>query len=333
MNDILFIAVMTLILGFTMTNGLMDGGGIVSTVIMTRTLDPFPALCLVACCEMAGVFLFGHAVVRTVGLSLVSFPGDADVAVKLGTLLSALLAALLWNTTMWRLSLPSSSSHALLGGLLGATWQRFGLGALSVPVITKVLISLAAVPLAAALVGFLFSRLLYWAGSFMTPAWGKIFRGMHVLTLAGIALVHGSNDSQKAMAMILITGVSVGMAPSVATSPLVMFLCGAGLAVGVIFGSRRTMQTVGKGFYRVQDLQGLCAQSATMAFVGVSSLAGFPMSTSHVMSSAVLGAGAAVRPRAVRWDLAGSIGLAWLLTIPAAGLLAAILSYVVSKTL
>lgn len=253
MNDVLFIAVMTLILGFTMTNGLMDGGGIVSTVIMTRTLEPFTALCLVACCEIAGVFLFGHAVVRTVGLTMVSFPGGADVTMKLGTLLSALTGALVWNTAMWRLSLPSSSSHALLG-LIGATWQRFGLGALSLPVIVKVLIKSCCGAARRRAGGVSLSTTSYWVGSFMTPAWGRVFRALHVATLAGIALVHGSNDAQKAMAIILIAVVSVGMVASVATTPLVM-LCGAGLAFGVIFGSRRTIQTVGKGFYRVQDLQ------------------------------------------------------------------------------
>lgn len=330
MNDFLFVAVLLLIIGFTVTNGLMDGGGIVSTVIMTRTLDPLPALCLVACGEVFGVLLLGHAVVNTVGLNMVYFPPEALPVVKLATLFSAMLGAIVWNTTMWRLSLPSSSSHALLGGLLGATWQSFGWAALSTSVIAKILVSLAAIPLLAALVGFLFSRMLYWVGQYLTPAWSKFFRATHILTLTGIALVHGSNDGQKGMAIILLALMAVGTV-NTALPPWAGLVCGAALAIGVIFGSRRTIQTVGKGFYKIQDLQGLCAQTATMAFVGASSIAGFPMSTSHVMSSSVLGAGAAVRPRAVRWDLAGSIGLAWLFTIPAAGLLAASLSYVVSK--
>lgn len=330
--ELLFAGVLLLILGFAITNGLMDGGGIVSTVIMTRTMDPFPALCLVAACEILGVFLLGNAVVKTMGVSLISLPAAADSGSKLGTLLAAMAGALLWNTTMWRLSLPSSSSHALIGGLIGATWERFGWGALTLPVIGRILVSLAAIPLAAALVGFSISRLLYWGGQYMTPTWGKLLRALHVASLAGIALVHGSNDGQKSMAIMLLALMSMGTAVDHTRLPAWMGIaCGAALAVGVIFGSRRTIKTVGKGLYRVQDLQGLCAQSTTMAFVGASSLAGFPMSTSHVMSSSILGAGAAVRPRGIRWDLVGNIGLAWLITIPAAGALAAFFSYVVSK--
>jgi PiT family inorganic phosphate transporter len=329
---VLFGFLLALIFCFTLTNGFLDGGGIVSTVVTTRALEPLPALVLVACCEVLGVFLFGHAVIRTIGLNMIAFPPTASSKEVLCVLLAATGGALAWNSAMWHLSWPSSSSHALLGGLLGATWARFGRTAVAWPIVIKVLVGLAVVPLLASLVSFVMARLLYWVGQYLTPAVGRVFRWLHIIVLAGVALVHGSNDGQKSMALVLLAFLACGWGVSGAHLPVwVGLLCGAALGLGVLFGSQRIIHTVGQGLYRMQNLEGLCAESAALLLVAASSIAGFPMSTSHVMSSSVIGAGAAVSPRDVRWDLAGNIGLAWLLTIPAAAGVAGTLSYVVSK--
>ena len=333
-TTVLLSIVLSLIFCFALTNGILDGGGIVSTVITTRAMEPLPALVVVAVCEVLGVFLLGHAVVRTIGLKMIIFPPTASAREILSVLLAAVAGALAWNLTMWRLSWPSSSSHALLGGLLGSTWARFGSGAVSWPIVTKVIVGLAVVPLGAALLSLVSARLLYWAGQYMTPAVGGILKAIHICVLAGLSLVHGSNDGQKSIALVLLALLACGWGTPTAYFPVwVGLTCGIALGLGAVFGSRRTVQTVGQGFYRVQSLQGLCAETATMLLVGISSIAGFPVSSSHVMSSSVIGAGAAVRPRGIRWDLAGSIGLAWLSTIPAAAALAALLSYVVSKAI
>jgi PiT family inorganic phosphate transporter len=333
-NTLIFSIVLTLIFCFALTNGFLDGGGIVSTVITTRAMEPLPALMVVAVCEVLGVSLLGHAVVRTIGSNMFLFPSAAPAREILAVLMAAMAGALVWNTAMWRFSWPSSSSHALLGGLLGSTWARFGSTAVAWPVVTKILIGLAAIPLGAALVGFLLSRLVYWMGQYLTPAAGSFFRVLHIVVLAGVALVHGSNDGQKSVALVLLALIAFGWgAPTAHLPAWIGLACGVALGLGVVFGSRRTVQTVGQGFYRVQNLQGLCAESAAMLLVGASSIAGFPMSSSHVMSSSVIGAGAAIRPKSIRWDLAGSLGLAWLFTIPAAAAVAALLSYVVSKAL
>jgi PiT family inorganic phosphate transporter len=331
-NILLFGAVLALIFCFALTNGFLDGGGIVSTVITTRAMEPLPALIVVAFCEVLGVSLLGHAIVRTIGTNMIFFPVAASPRQILVVLVSAMAGALAWNTAMWRHSWPSSSSHALLGGLLGATWSRFGIAAVAWPVVAKILIGLAMIPLAAAFAGFFLARLLYWAGQFLTPAISGFVRALHIVVLAGIALVHGSNDGQKSMAMVLLAMLAFGWgAPAAHLPAWVGLACGLALALGVVFGSRRTVQTVGQGFYRVQNLQGLCAESAAMLLVGASSIAGYPISSSHVMSSSVIGAGAAIHPRSIRWDIASGLGLAWLLTIPAAAAVAALLSYVVSK--
>jgi PiT family inorganic phosphate transporter len=328
----LFGVLLVFIFCFTLTNGFLDGGGIVSTVVTTRVMEPLPAVMLVAGCEVLGVFLLGHAVVRTIGLKMIAFPATASAPVLLSVLLAGTGGALAWNSAMWHYSWPSSSSHALLGGLLGATWARFGPAAVVWPMVIKILIGLAAVPLLAALLGFLSARLIYWGGQYLTPAVSSPLRALHIIVLAGVALVHGSNDGQKSMALVFLAFLSFGWGTSVTHMPgWVALSCGVALGLGVVLGSQRTVDTVGQGFYRVQHLQGLCAESVTMLLVGASSIAGFPMSTSHVMSSSVLGAGAAVRPSGIRWDLAANIGMAWLVTIPATAGVAAFLSYVVSK--
>jgi PiT family inorganic phosphate transporter len=180
---------------------------------------------------------------------------------------------------------------------------------------------------------FLFARFFYWLGHYLTPAVAGFLRGLQVFVLAGVALAHGSNDAQKSMAMVVFALMAFGKASTSQLPAWIAPACGLALGMGVIIGSRRTVQTVGQGFYRVQNLQGLSAQGTTALLVSASSLAGFPMATSHVMSSAVLGAGAAVRPRGIRWNVAGGVGLAWLFTIPGAAVVAMLISYVVSKTL
>jgi PiT family inorganic phosphate transporter len=320
---------------FGLTNGFIDGGGLVSTVVTTRALEPFAALMLIAACEIAGLFLLGQAVARMLAHHMVVFPASAPPRETLGVLASALAGALVWNTGMWRLALPSSSSHALVGGMVGALLSQYGVHGVDWPVFVRIFVFLGIVPIAGAFLGLVLARLTYWVGGFMTPAEGKVFRVLQILALAGMALVHGSNDGQKSLAMILLALAAVGGGhfPDGDLPWPLLLLCGAALALGVIFGSRRIIRTLGKRLYRVEALQGFCAETSALLLVGASSLLGYPMSTTHVMSTSVLGAGVAVHPRGVRWDLVGGIGLVWLVTIPAAAGLAALivkLFYVVS---
>jgi inorganic phosphate transporter, PiT family len=330
MTIILFSAVIALAFVFGLTNGFIDGGGLVSTVITTRALEPLPALLLVAAGEIAGIFLFGQAVTHMLAQRLVIFPVSASALQILGVLASALLGALVWNVGMWRLALPSSSSHALVGGIVGAMCSEYGTQGISWPVLIKIVVFLGIVPIAGALLGFLFSRFTYWFGEFLTPAARKLFRVLQVLALSGISLVHGSNDGQKCLAMMLLAVLAMRQAPSASLAmpwPL-MLSCGGALALGVVFGSRRIIRTVGKRLYRIEGLQGFCAETSAMLLIGASSLLGYPMSTTHVMSASVLGAGVAVHPRGVRWGLVGDIALIWLITIPAAASLAAAIVWV-----
>jgi len=227
---------------------------------------------------------------------------------------------------MWRMALPTSSGHSLVGGLAGSFVGGYGVGGIHWDVFAKIFLLLGGVPLAGAFMGYGLSRASYWVGEFLAPAWGGFFRGLQVVALAGVALTHGSNDGQKALALIaLASAARAGTTASQAMAWPMTLLCGGALAMGLIFGSRRIIQSVGQKLYRIQPLQAVCAQTSTMLLVGVSSLGGYPMSSSQLMSTSLLGAGVAVHPRAIRWDLVGEIGLAWLITLPTAGLVSALM--------
>src|SRR5258708_15630729 len=200
----LFTLVIVLAFIFGLTNGFIDGGGLVSTVITTRALEPFWALLLVAVGEVAGILLLGQAVAHMLAQHMVVFPLAASPVQALGVLAAALAGALVWNTGMWRLALPSSSSHALVGGLAGAMLSVFGSKALYWPVFMKIFIFLGIVPIAGAFLGLLLARITYWLGQFLTPGAGKVFRGLQIVSLGGMAMVHGSNDGQKCLAMLLL---------------------------------------------------------------------------------------------------------------------------------
>jgi PiT family inorganic phosphate transporter len=322
---LLFIVVIALAFTFGLTNGFIDGGGLVSTVIITRTMEPLGALLLVAVGEIAGLFLMGQAVAQMLMRHMVVLPPAAPPLQVLSLLTAALLGALVWNTGMWRLALPSSSSHSLIGGIIGAVLAVYGPQGVHWPVFIKIFLFLGIVPIAGALLSLVLSKGVYWMGEFMAPAFGKLFRGLQIVALAGMAMVHGSNDGQKCLAIMLLAVFAVGGGHTFTHAAPWEFLlvCGCALALGVIFGSRRIISTVGKGLYRVESLQGFCAETSALILVGFSSLSGYPMSTTHVMSTSIIGAGMAVRPRGVRWNVVSQIGIVWLMTIPAAAAVAA----------
>jgi inorganic phosphate transporter, PiT family len=326
----LFIFIVILALIFGLSNGLTNGGGIVATVITTRAMEPLSALILVAVCEVLGLFVMGNAVATTLAHNVLIFPSATSANRVLAVLASAFLGGMIWYLGMWYISLPTSSSHAMVGGMMGAAIMEYGTAAVHWPVIVKILAMLAIVPILGVVAGFVLARLVYWLGEFLTPAAKGFFRWMQILALAGVAMAQGSNDGQKTVAMILMGSAGLIAASNhpypVALMPILL-LSGIAMAIGVMMGSRRIMNTLGKRLYRVDALQGFCAEMATMVLVGSSSYSGYPMPTSQVLSTSVLGTGIAVQPRDVRWNLVGEIGAAWVVTIPAAGLLAAGLTW------
>ncbi len=332
MDFFLFFLVVLLLIGFTLTNGFMVGGSLVSAVITTRALEPLPALACVAACEMAGVFLFGQAVVRLMGQQLVLLPATPHSLLLV--LMAALVGALSCIFIFWKMALPSSTGHALVGGLMGAFCGGYGLDHVHWDVFFHLFILLGLMPILGFIAGYGLSFLGKRVGGFLTPGWGKPVRFVQILTLLGASLAHGSNDAQKALAIWALalaalhgTGSGLVWMPGGAhlQNPAPGLLCGVTLAVGLLFGSRRIIQSLGRKLYRLAPLEGACAQTSTMILMGVSSLAGYPMSTSQIMSTSILGVGAAVHPRGVRWELAADIATGWLVTLPAAAAVSALL--------
>ncbi len=326
----LFILVVLIALTFGFANGLTNGGGLVATVITTRALEPLSALVVVAICEIAGLFLLGEAVATMLSQHVLIFPASASPVRILAVLTSAFLGALIWYLSMWYLSLPTASSHAMVGGMIGAVFLEYGAAAVNWPVFIRILIFLGLIPMVGVLTGFVLSRFTYWMGEFMTPGAKRAVRVLEIISLAGVALAQGSNDGQKCVAMILMGSAALAIAAPGHTLILwpILLLSGLSMACGVMAGSRRIITTLGRGLYRVQGLQGFCAEMTTMLLVGTSSFLGYPLSTSQILSTSVLGAGVAVQPRDIRWNLVGDIAMAWLVTIPAAAGLAAMLTWI-----
>ena len=323
---ILFAVVIGLSAGFALTNGFLGGASLASTVILTRVMETPAALLLVAICEILGVVLLGQAVSHTMAYHILIIPASVTPMDMLSVLTAALSGALVWNVGMWRMALPSSSSHALIGGLLGSSLAASAGWGVQWGMVTRIFLLLAVVPVIGAVASYLFSRFSAWIGEFLTPSVGGPFRTLQIFALAGVSMAHGSNDGQKSIGMIWLAlaafqGTAAGV--SKGANVLVSLLVGTAMAFGMLFGSRRIIRTVGRRLYHVQTLESFCAQMSGMIMVGASSWLGYPMSTTQVASTTVLGAGAASHFRGVRWDVAQDIVVAWVVKIPAVALLSA----------
>jgi len=324
-NEFLLQTVFVLVLTYSFLNGYLDGGSLVSTVVSSRVLSPISARLLVAFFEIVGLLFLGHHVAETVRFKMLPLPATLPATDSLGILIAALVATLFWNITMWKLSLPSSSSHALMGALAGSLAAHLGWQGVPWRIFASIFLLMAIAPIVASALGFLLTKFFYLVGAYLTPASKHFFEGLQLLALAGVAMVHGSNDGQKSLGLLWVGTTVIGHGTNSLSQSHLTLWCGATLAFGVLGGSLRMMKTVGKKLYRVQSLQSFCSETATVAVVGLSSWQGYPISTTHVISTSVLGVGAAVHPRGVRWDIMADMALAWVVTIPCAGILAFVL--------
>lgn len=305
---------------FDFMNGLHDSSNVVATVISTRALSPRRALLVAAIAEGTGPLLFGVAVATTIGHEMV-----AEEAVTLPVVYAALLAAIGWNIITLLLGIPSSTSHALIGGLMGAVWGGYGFGSLEFAGLAKVLFALFFSPLIGMLGGYWMIKLLFFLARGATPSINVWFRRGQLVSSTLLALSHGSNDAQKTMGIITLGLVATGDLATFEV-PLWVILASAGaIALGTLFGGWSLIKTLGSKFYRVRAIHGFAAQSASSAVILGAALLGGPVSTTHVVSSSIVGAGSAERVQKVRWGVVNNILISWLLTIPAAATLSAII--------
>ncbi len=315
-DDLLLGLVVATALAFDFTNGFHDTANVVATSISTRALAPRVAIGLASILNFAGAFL-SLAVAATVAKGIV----EAG-AVTLPIVFAGLVGAIVWNLVTWYAGLPSSSSHALIGGVVGAMLAAHGTGPIIVEgLLGKVIIPALVAPVLAfgvAGVGILLAYRL--VGRLSPGPVNRGFRGGQILSGSLLALAHGTNDAQKTMGVITLALVAHGNLAAGADPPTwVIVSAAAAISLGTYSGGWRIIRTMGSRIIRMDPAQGFVAQGSGAAVILAASHVGFPLSTTHVISGGVMGAGAAKRLSAVRWGVAGNIAIAWVLTLPAAG--------------
>ncbi len=320
MPDASFIALLVLALVFDFLNGFHDSANIVATPISSNALRPRAALLLAAAAEFSGPFLFGVAVAKTIGADLLRAE-----ALKTDVLIAALAAAVLWNLLTWYLGIPSSSSHALIGGLLGGAVVSMGMEVVQARGLLAVLLALFISPPAGLLAGFMLMRFVLWLFRDAPPTVNNLFRRLQVFTLFGLGLGHGTNDAQKTMGVITLGLVTAGYLDTFRVPTWVIVVSAAAIALGTSIGGWRLIRTLGGRLYRIRPVHGFTSQVAGAGVILGAALVGGPVSTTQVLSSAIMGVGAAERLSKVRWMVLRDMALAWVLTIPATALLAAVL--------
>ena len=317
-----------LVLAFAFTNGVHDASNAIATLVATRIARPVQAMVLAAVFNTLGPLLVGAAVADTIG-GIVTVQGETAIAV-IG---AGLLAAVAWNVFTWRLGLPCSSGHALVGGLVGAALVDGGVHAVNWggldglrPVgVFGTLIALAVAPGLGALAALVVIRALRRGLRHGTLRWaGPVAAGQWVMS-AWLAFSHGSNDAQKAVGLLAALLVAGGELAQPSAPTWAVLVCAAALTLGTAVGGWRIVKTVGRGIYRIQPGDGLASQAASAGVIFGASLAGAPVSTSHVVASSIVGTGGGRRRwRHVRWAAVGDMALAWAVTIPVTAALGAI---------
>ncbi len=306
-----FIVLLALALFFDFLNGFHDSSNVVATVITSGAVRPRLALLVAAVCEFIGPFAFGVAVATTVGDELLR-----DEAISAAVVISALFAAVIWNLITWYIGLPSSSSHALIGGLLGSALVSTGPDVVRMDGLFKIVLALFISPLIGLLAGYLVMRLTLLAARRATPAVNGLFRRLQVVTLIALALSHGTNDAQKTMGVISMGLLAAGYLDRFEVPVWVIGASAGAIALGTSFGGWRLIRTLGGRILRVRPVHGFTSQVAGALVILSAALVGGPVSTTQVMSSAIMGVGAAERLNKVRWHILGEMATAWILTIP-----------------
>lgn len=315
---------------FDFTNGFHDASNMVASVIASRAMTPLQSVLIVGGFTFLGPVLGGTAVANTIG-KFVTLDELPD-ALSLVVVLCGLFAATAWNFITWWRGIPSSSSHALVGGLCGVVVVSagpdqvvWGLEALTrgeFTGVTKVLLALILSPLMGFWLGFVLQRVMLLLLRSASPLVNRELRGAQWLTTAGLAFSHGANDAQKSMGILTLCLLLSGQIDTFEVPLWVIILCASAITLGTVLGGWKIVRTLAFAIYKIRPLHALNSQLTSAGVVFLASLVGAPVSTTHVVSSSIMGIGASERPRAVRWTKAREIALTWLITIPGAAVLA-----------
>jgi PiT family inorganic phosphate transporter len=301
-------------------NGFNDAANVVATIIASRAMSARAALALAAAGNFIGPLLFGTAVAATMGNDLI----DTN-AITMTALIAGLAAAVLWNLTTWWFGIPSSSSHALAGGLVGAALIFGGVSIIKMNGLMKIAIALFISPILGFVFGWILLKIIYWLARGATPKINKTFNRAQFVTASTLALSHGANDAQKAMGIIVMGLVIAGFQQDFYVPNWVIIVSAIPIGLGTASGGWRIIHTLGGKFYRIRPIHSFPSQLASSIVILGASMLGGPVSTTHVVSSTIVGVGAAERKSQVRWLNLTDILVAWVITVPITAALAAIL--------
>jgi PiT family inorganic phosphate transporter len=324
--NLVYIGIIILVaLAFDFTNGMHDAANSISTIVSTRVLTPKQAIVWAAFFNFIAFLVFGTAVAKTIGSGMIDINTVTPTVI-----LAGLLGAISWNLITWYFGLPSSSSHALIGGYAGAAIAKSGFSVIIADGWYKTLIFIVVAPAIGLLLGFLLRVLATWLAHRQKPAlvnrWSRL---LQIVSAAAYSLGHGGNDAQKTMGIITSLLVAGGFLQSFDIPLWVVLLAQAAIALGTLSGGWRIVKTMGQKITKLQPIDGFCAETASAGSIFLATHLGIPVSTTHVITGAISGVGATKRLTAVRWGLTLKIVWAWLFTIPAAGLIGVLFYYLV----
>jgi inorganic phosphate transporter, PiT family len=328
---LLLLAVFAVAVAFDYVNGFHDTANAIATSVSTHALRPYQAILMSATANFLGA-LTGTAVAKTIAAGIATTPGgDAGQII----VLAALAGGITWNLVTWRGGIPSSSSHALIGGLIGATIAASGTGALNVDgIVGKVLVPLVVSPVLGIAIGFALMVVLLNLFRRSHPRQiNERFRRLQLLSAAYMAFAHGSNDAQKTMGIMTLALVSAGILSKPIVPLWIIFLAASAISLGTAAGGWRIIRTMGQRVVKLDPVHGFAAETTAATIILGASQFGIPVSTTHVISTAIMGVGASDRFSAVRWGVAGDIVIAWILTLPASGAVAWIAWQALSRVL
>jgi len=317
---LLFVILVVAAIIFDFLNGFHDSSNIVATVIASRALKPRATLYMTAVAHFIAPFIFGVAVATTVGKGLIE-----PTAINPNVAIAAAFGAILWNLFTWYIGIPSSSSHALIGGLLGSAILAKGVGVVQLGGLLKILAALFISPPLGLLVGYIFMQITLQLFKSATPKINIVFKRMQILTSLSLALSHGTNDAQKTMGLITLGLVTAGYQETFHVPLWVITVSAGAIALGTALGGWRLISTLGGRIYKIRPVHAFTSQAASAGVIFSAALLGGPVSTTQVVGSSIMGAGAAERVNKVHWQVGQNMLTTWLVTIPANMILAALL--------
>jgi inorganic phosphate transporter, PiT family len=320
------IAIVAIALVFDFFNGFHDAANAISTIVVSRTLRPAQAVLIAGASNFLGYFIFGVAVATTIGRGVVALE-----FITLPVILSALLGAILWNIITWLLGLPTSSSHALIGGLVGGAIAASGFSSVLYQGILTIVSFIIIAPMLGWIGAIVFTIIVINLFKKTRPdkATG-IFRKLQPFSTIAYAMGHGTNDAQKSMGIIAMALYAGGVATEFKLEPWIVISCYVAISLGTMFGGWRIVKTMGTKIINIQPMEGFCADTSSAIVLLVTAHFGIPVSTTHVIAGSIMGVGTVEKAASVRWITARKILLTWLLTIPLTAICSALMYYIIS---